>query len=184
MDPRRRPGAGLGPVAAVSSFSSTVVDLPEYIVSNFMPSLQPVLQRYPFAFRIVGVVLALWYFGPVSRLQSLWTRFSSLLVSSVNVVSDEDLFQYIVTHLSETRTLRADTSLNAMSNVPREATTRMMMREPEESNRRAAAHNETPKLKVRPEKRCTCLSRGFSILSRLSASKLFLPTSIAFPFIC
>lgn len=149
MDPsRRRPGAAVGPVAAVSSFSSTVIDLPEYIVQNFMPSLQPVLQKYPFAFRVVGVVLALWYFGPITRLQSLWTRFSSLLVSTVNVVSDEDLFEYLVTHLSETRTLRADTSLNAMSNVPREAGRRPMMREPpEESNRRAAAHNEPPKLK-------------------------------------
>lgn len=147
MDSRRRPGAALGPVAAVSSFSSTVVDLPEYIVSNFMPSLQPILQRYPFAFRIVGVVLALWYFGPINRLQSLWTRFSSLLVSSINVVSDEDLFDFAVTHLSETRTFRTDTSLNAMSNVPREANRRVMMRESEESNRRAAANNETPKLK-------------------------------------
>lgn len=136
-----------GPVAAVSSFSSTVIDLPEYLVTNFMPSLQPILQKYPFAFRIVGVFLALWYFGPISRLQGLWTRFSSLLVSSVNVASDEDLFDYLVTHLSDASTLRADTSLNALSNAPRESPRRAMREPPEESNRRAAAHNETPKLK-------------------------------------
>jgi mitochondrial chaperone BCS1 len=147
MDPSRRRGPVAGPVAAVSGFSSTVIDLPEYLVSNFMPSLQPVLQRYPFAFRIIGAFLALWYFGPITRLQSLWTRFSSLLVSSISVASDEDLFDYLVTHLAEARTLRADTSLNAMSNVPRENPRRAMREPPEESNRRATAHNEPPKLK-------------------------------------
>ncbi|ETN37877.1 uncharacterized protein HMPREF1541_07500 [Cyphellophora europaea CBS 101466] len=146
MDPsRRRPAAG--PVAAVSSFSSTAIELPEYIVSTFMPSLQPLLAKYPLAFRMIGVVLALWYFGPLSRIQSLWTRFSSLLVSSVNVASDEDLFDYLVTHLSEANTIRADQSLNALSNAPRETPRRGMREPPEESNRRATANNEPPKLK-------------------------------------
>lgn len=124
-----------------------MVEVPEYIVSTFMPSLQPLLARYPFAFRLMGALLAVWYLGPFSRLQSLWNQFSTLLVSCVNVSSEEDLFDYLITHLSETRTLRADQSLNAMSNIPREQNRRSMRDPPEESNRKAAANNETPKLK-------------------------------------
>jgi mitochondrial chaperone BCS1 len=126
---------------------AAVGNLPEYIITNFMPSLSPLIGQNPAAFRLLSVVLAMWYFGPLTKLQSVWTQLQKFLVSSINVSSEEDLFDYLITHLGETRTLRADQSLNAMSNAPRERV-RMMMRDPpEESNKRASAHNEPPKLK-------------------------------------
>jgi mitochondrial chaperone BCS1 len=143
---RRRPTAG--PAAALASFSSSAVELPEYIITTFMPSLQPLLARYPLAFRIIGVMLALWYLGPINRLKALWSSVSGLLVSTVTVSSDEDLFDYLVSHLLDTGTIRADPSLNVLSNIPKEDPRRMWRGGmPEESNRRAAANNEMPRLK-------------------------------------
>ena len=136
--PPRRPVAGQ---------MTAALNLPEYIISNFMPSLSPLVDQNPALFRLMSVVLALWYFGPIARLQSVWTYLQKFLVSSVNISSDEDLFDYLMSWLSEVNTLRADQSLNAMSNTPRERI-RMGMRDPpEESNKRATAHNEPPKLK-------------------------------------
>jgi mitochondrial chaperone BCS1 len=113
-----------------------------------MPSLQPLLARYPLAFRIIGVMLALWYLGPINRLKALWSSVSGLLVSTVTVSSDEDLFDYLVSHLLDTGTVRADPSLNVLSNIPKEDPRRMWRGGmPEESNRRAAANNEMPRLK-------------------------------------
>ena len=95
--------------------SSSLVDLPEYIITSFVPGAQPFLKKYPRLFRVLGIFLALWYFGPLARLQALWSRFSSLTVATVNITSEEDLFGYMVTYLTERKTLRADQTLNAIS---------------------------------------------------------------------
>lgn len=126
------------------SASSSLVDLPEYIVTSFVPGAQPFLKKYPRLFRVLGVFLALWYFGPLARLQALWSRFSSLTVATVNITSEEDLFGYMVTYLTERKTLRADQTLNAISNPPQEINRRTPRGPEEESNRRA--QNE-PKIK-------------------------------------
>jgi hypothetical protein len=96
--------------------SSSLIDLPEYIITTFLPGAQPFLARYPHLFRIFGAFLALWYFGPLARLQALWSRFSSLAIATVNVTSEEDLFGYMVTYLTERKTLKLDQRLNAISN--------------------------------------------------------------------
>lgn len=92
--------------------------LPEYIITHFVPGAQPLLQKYPRVFRLLGVLLALWYFGPLARLQAVWAQFAQFLISTINVSSDEDVFQYLVTWIAEKRTLRADQTLNAVSNTP------------------------------------------------------------------
>lgn len=97
---------------------SDLGSLPEYIVSNFLPGAQPLLQRYPRVFRFLGILLALWYFGPVARLQSLWNQFASFLISTITVPSEEDLFQYLTQWITEKNTLRADQTLNATTNQP------------------------------------------------------------------
>ncbi|EXJ94983.1 hypothetical protein A1O1_00101 [Capronia coronata CBS 617.96] len=129
--------------AAISSTGS-LVDLPEYIITTFFPAARPLLETHPQLFRFLGVLLALWYFGPLARLQSLWSRVSSLIVATVNVSSEEDLFAYLTSYIAERRTLRADQSLNATSNSPQESR-RRQRHDPdlEESGRR----NEDPKIK-------------------------------------
>lgn len=100
------------------SARSDIGSLPEYIITNFIPGAQPLLQRYPRVFRFLGVLLALWYFGPLTRLQAVWSRFAQFLISTITVASEEDLFQYLVTWLSEKRTLKTDQTLNAVTNTP------------------------------------------------------------------
>ncbi|KPI37324.1 putative mitochondrial chaperone BCS1-B [Cyphellophora attinorum] len=109
---------------------AAVGNLPEYIITNFMPSLSPLIGQNPAAFRLLSVVLAMWYFGPLTKLQTIWTQLQKFLVSSINVSSEEDLFDYLITHLGETRTLRL---ISLSMPCP--------MR-PEN-----VAHNEPPKLK-------------------------------------
>lgn len=116
--------------------SSNVIDLPEYIINTFLPGAQPLLAKYPHLFRVLGVVLALWYFGPLAKFQSVWNRFSSLLIATVNISSEEDLFGYMVSYIAGRRTLRADQSLNAISNAPQEGRRNRRDPEYEEHNRR------------------------------------------------
>lgn len=97
---------------------SDLGSLPEYIITNFLPGAQPLLQKYPRVFRFLGVLLALWYFGPLARLQALWSQFAQFLISTITVPSEEDLFQYLVTWIGEKNTLRADQTLNATTNQP------------------------------------------------------------------
>ena len=99
---------------------SSLAELPEYIITSFFPGARPFFERYPFLFRFLGVILALYYFGPLARLRSLWSQFSSIIVATVNVASDEDLFGYLTSWIADHRTLRADQVLNAMSNMPQE----------------------------------------------------------------
>ena len=127
------------PITATGSLT----DLPEYIITSFIPGAQPLLARYPRLFRVLGVLLALWYFGPVARLQALWSRFSSITVATVNVTSEEDLFGYMVTYLTERKTLRPDQSLNAISNPPQEMNRRHPREPVEDANRRS----HDPKIK-------------------------------------
>jgi mitochondrial chaperone BCS1 len=136
------PNARRPPIGNPAS-SSSLIDLPEYIVTTFLPGAQPFLARYPHLFRVIGAFLALWYFGPLARLQALWSRFSSLAIATVNVTSEEDLFGYMVTYLTERKTLKLDQRLNAISN-PVQPVIRPG-RDMEESSRR---HAQTePKVK-------------------------------------
>jgi len=97
---------------------SDLGSLPEYIIANFIPGAQPFLQRYPRIIRVLGALLAIWYFGPLDRLRALWSRFAQFLISTVTVSSEEDLFQYIVAWITDKKTLRADQTLNAITNTP------------------------------------------------------------------
>lgn len=124
------------PPLANPASSNSLIDLPEYIVTTFLPGAQPFLARYPHLFRVLGAFLALWYFGPLTRLQALWSRFSSAATATVNVTSEEDLFGYMVTYLTERKTLKLDQRLNAISN-PVQPILRPG-RDPEESARRQA----------------------------------------------
>ncbi|KIY00228.1 uncharacterized protein Z520_03913 [Fonsecaea multimorphosa CBS 102226] len=132
----------------VVSGGSSLVDLPEYIITSFLPGARPLLDKHPSFFRFFGVLLALYYFGPVARLKSLWSQFSSVIVATVNVSSEEDLFGYLTSYLSERKTLRADQVLNAVSSNSQENNgrgRRGRRHEPDvEETRRA---NETPKIK-------------------------------------
>lgn len=125
--------------------TSSLVDLPEYIITSFLPGARPLLDRYPRLFRFLGVLLAFWYLGPVARLQAIWSRFSSLLVASISMSSEEDLFNYVTSYIAERKTLRADQSLTASSNPPQDQR-RRHRHDPdyEESSRRT---NEDPKIK-------------------------------------
>jgi chaperone BCS1 len=130
---------------AAASGSNSLTELPEYIITSFLPGARPLLEKYPRLFKFLGLILAFWYFGPLARLQSLWARFSSVLVATVNVSSDEDLFGYLTAHIAERRTLRADQSLNAISNAPQEGRRR---RRPHEMDvEETQGLNEDPKLK-------------------------------------
>ncbi|KIW73892.1 hypothetical protein PV04_01973 [Phialophora macrospora] len=125
---------------------SSLVELPEYIITSFLPGARPLLEQYPFLFRFFGIILALYYFGPIARLKSLWTQFSSMIVATVNVSSDEDLFGYLTSWISERRTFRADQVLNAMSNTPQD-TGRRRMRHHDPDLEETKRMNEPPKIK-------------------------------------
>ena len=92
--------------------------LPEYIISTFFPQALPILRRNPQVFKALSLILAVYYFQPLVRLQSLWQRFAQFLVSTVEIGSDEDLFQYLVQWIADKRTFRADQTLTALTNTP------------------------------------------------------------------
>lgn len=123
---------------------SSLVELPEYIISTFFPAARPLIEKQPSLFRFLGVLLALYYFGPLARLQSLWKQFSSLVVATVNVSSEEDLFGYVTSFIADRKTLRADQVLNATSNPPQE-NRRRLRHEPEIEESKHSA--EDPKIK-------------------------------------
>lgn len=102
----------------ISKSAGDLGSLPEYIINNFIPGARPLLNRYPQLVQFLGFIVAFWYLGPVYRLQQIWSSFSDLLVSSITVSSEEDLFAYLVNWMGEKRTLRADQTLNASTNVP------------------------------------------------------------------
>jgi mitochondrial chaperone BCS1 len=139
MDLRRLPHTA---VAAGSS----IADLPEYIITSFFPGARPLVERYPFLFRFFGVILALYYFGPIARLKSLWSQFSSMIIGTVNVSSDEDLFSYLTSWISDHKTLRADQVLNAMSTMPQDAG-RRRGRHHDPDIEETKRMNEEPKIK-------------------------------------
>ncbi|EXJ63797.1 hypothetical protein A1O7_00132 [Cladophialophora yegresii CBS 114405] len=130
---------------AITSGSS-LVELPEYIITSFLPGARPLLEQYPFLFRFFGIILALYYFGPAARLRSLWTQFSSMIVATINVSSDEDLFGYLTSWISDHRTFRTDQVLNAMSNTPQD-TGRRRVRHHDPDVEETKRMNEPPKIK-------------------------------------
>lgn len=121
--------------------------LPEYIITNFIPGAQPLLQKYPRFFRFLGVLLALWYFGPLARLQAIWSRFAQFLISTVTVSSEEDLFQYVVTWIADKKTLRKDHTLVAITNSPEEGGRRRRRHEPPDFEEMARKPTDDPKIK-------------------------------------
>lgn len=120
----------------IAKSGASLMDLPEYIITTFFPQASPLLSRYPALFRVLGVLLAFYYFGPVARLQALWSQTSSLLVSTITVGSEEDLFQYLVAFVSEKRAIRPNQSLNAITNPFQEPRRHRHDPEYEESARR------------------------------------------------
>lgn len=120
-------------------------NLPEYIITNFIPGARPLLLRYPKIFRFLGVLLALWYLSPLARLQAIWSRFAQFLISTVTVSSEEDLFQYVASWISDQRTLRANNTLNAVSNTPVEE--RRRRRRDYDYEEAARKPREDPKIK-------------------------------------
>ncbi|KIV80297.1 hypothetical protein PV11_07810 [Exophiala sideris] len=127
--------------------TSSLIELPEYIITTFFPAARPLIDKHPSLFRFFGVVLALFYLNPVARLQSLWSRFSSLIVATINVASDEDLFSYLTTHIAEVKTLRTDQLLNATLNTPHDFQPRRRGRHDPEVEESARRLNEDPKIK-------------------------------------
>ena len=130
------------------SSSSSLAELPQYIITSFLPGARPFIDRYPLIFRFFGLILALYYFGPIARLKSLWSQFSSMIVATVSVSSDEDLFSYLTSWIAGHRTFRTDQVLYAISNATQDKLARRRMRQlgiPDfEDGRR---YNEHPKIK-------------------------------------
>ncbi|KAK5938793.1 hypothetical protein PMZ80_008985 [Knufia obscura] len=129
---------------------SDLGSLPEYIITNFIPGAQPFLQRYPRIIRVLGAVLAIWYFGPLDRLKALWSRFAQFLISTVTISSEEDLFQYLVAWISDKKTLRADQTLNAITNTPAEES-RRRRRFPHDPDMEEMARKPTEDPKIKYE---------------------------------
>ncbi|OAP57967.1 hypothetical protein AYL99_07057 [Fonsecaea erecta] len=130
----------------VVSGGSSLIDLPEYLITSFFPGARPLLDKHPSFFRFFGVLLAFYYFGPLARLKSFWSQFSSVIVATINISSEEDLFGYLTSYLSERKTLRTDQVLNAVSSGSQDTGPRRTRRhDPDvEETRRS---NEPPKIK-------------------------------------
>ena len=69
-----------------------------------------------------------------------------MIVATVNVASDEDLFGYLTSWIADHRTLRADQVLNAMSNMPQDSS-RRRGRHHEPDVEETKRMNEDPKIK-------------------------------------
>ena len=122
----------------------SLVELPEYIITTFFPSARPLLDKNPGVIRFLGTLLAVWYLFPLTRLQLLWSRFSFVIIATINISSEEDLFAYLTSYIAKRSTLRADQALNATSNPPQESRRRDRHIDYEESGRRT---NEDLKIK-------------------------------------
>ncbi|RMZ76778.1 hypothetical protein DV737_g4651, partial [Chaetothyriales sp. CBS 132003] len=123
----------------------SLIALTEYIINSFIPGAQPLLTKYPTLYRTLGFLLAFWYLEPAARLQALWSRISTLVVATVAVTSDEDLFGYMSAYLYERKTLRADQKLNAISNPMQEQNFMRGHRELAEESAKGA--KQEPKIK-------------------------------------
>ena len=99
----------------VANTIKSLADLPEYIISTFIPSAQPLMSRYPRALRLLSVLFAIYYLSPINQLKVIWDQFSSFIISEVSVSSEEDLYEFASAWISDQRTIRADHSLTAMS---------------------------------------------------------------------
>lgn len=99
----------------ITTRANSMSALPEYIINTFFPGARPLISRYPSLFRLLALISALYYFFPADRVKDLWNQFSSFLISTISVTSDEELFEYLVEHISTVRNFRADQSLIASS---------------------------------------------------------------------
>jgi BCS1 N terminal len=99
----------------VASTIKSLADLPEYIISTFIPSAQPLMARYPRALRLLSVLFAIYYLSPIAQLRVIWGQISTFIISEVSVSSEEDLFEFASHWIADQRTIRADHSLTAMS---------------------------------------------------------------------
>lgn len=99
----------------VASTIKSLADLPEYIISTFIPSAQPLMARYPRALRLLSVLFAIYYLSPIAQLRVIWDQISTFIISEVSVSSEEDLFEFASNWIADQRTIRADHSLTAIS---------------------------------------------------------------------
>lgn len=103
------------PPRRVASTIKSVADLPEYIISTFIPSAQPLMARYPRALRLLSIIFAVYYLSPIAQIKLIWDQFSSFIISEVSVSSEEDLYEFTSQWISDQRTIRADNSVTALS---------------------------------------------------------------------
>jgi hypothetical protein len=99
----------------MASTIKSLADLPEYIISTFIPSAQPLMARYPRALRLLSVLFAIYYLSPIAKFRVIWDQISTFIISEVSVSSEEDLFEFASQWIADQRTIRADHSLTAMS---------------------------------------------------------------------
>ena len=114
------PAAPRRPAGTIKSLA----DLPEYIISTFVPSAQPLMARYPRALRLLSILFAVYYLSPVSQLKAIWDQFSSFIISEVMVSSEEDLYEFASEWIASQKTIRADNTLNALSSSMSSSTIR------------------------------------------------------------
>ena len=124
------PAATRRPAGTIKSLA----DLPEYIISTFIPSAQPLMARYPRALRLVSILFAVYYLSPVSQLKAIWDQFSSFIISEVMVSSEEDLYEFASEWIADQRTIRADNTLNALSSSMSSSTIRRHQRHSSDSD--------------------------------------------------
>ena len=99
---------------------SSLLGVPEYILNTFFPGILPLLARSPRFAKLLSLVLALWWVGPLAfwRLKHFLDSVSCFFISSISVSSDEDLFEYLVRWLATRRTVRKEHSLVASLSNP------------------------------------------------------------------
>ena len=93
----------------------TLSNLPEYIITTFAPVLIPLYTRFPRAAKILSLLVALSWLGPMllSRLETIPSSIARFFISTIYVDSDEDLFDHLVDWLESKRTVKAEPLLHA-----------------------------------------------------------------------
>ena len=93
----------------------SLFNLPEYIITTFAPVLIPLYTRFPRAAKILSLLVALSWLGPMvlSRLETIPSSIARFFISTVYVDSEEDLFDHLVDWLEAKRTVKAEPLLRA-----------------------------------------------------------------------
>ena len=94
-----------------------LASLPEYIIRYFLPSVAPLLARYPTLFRRLAPLLTVYWFGRsgLAILTQTLNRFRSLLISTAAVTSrQETLYDYVIEWISKHKTIQAERGVVAI----------------------------------------------------------------------